>query len=154
MLIKVNKDGTTEYPYTASKLKKENPDTSFPSQLSTELMESFGVFKVTTPMPIPEHDFKTHIAFVTENPELVDGSWVANWEIVALTKEEKENQENEHAWINRNKRAGILDETDHWGLLDTPKMTMEQTAYRQALRDITSHSNWPYLEESDWPTKP
>jgi len=154
MLIKVNEDGTTEYPYTASKLKKDNPNTSFPNQLSTELMESFGVFKVTTPTPIPEHDFKTHRAFVTETPELIDGSWVANWEIVALTEEEKENQENEHAWINRNERAGLLDETDNWALSDTPTMTTEQIAYRQALRDITSHSNWPYLEDSDWPTKP
>jgi hypothetical protein len=33
-------------------------------------------------------------------------------------------------------------------------MTAEQTAYRQALRDITSHANWPYLDEADWPTKP
>jgi hypothetical protein len=26
--------------------------------------------------------------------------------------------------------------------------------YRQALRDITSHSNWPLLEEADWPVAP
>jgi len=26
--------------------------------------------------------------------------------------------------------------------------------YRQALRDITTHPNWPNLEESDWPVKP
>ena len=26
--------------------------------------------------------------------------------------------------------------------------------YRQALRDITSHANFPNLTESDWPTKP
>ena len=33
-------------------------------------------------------------------------------------------------------------------------MTSAQTTYRQALRDITTHSNWPHLEEDDWPTKP
>ena len=33
-------------------------------------------------------------------------------------------------------------------------MTSAQTSYRQALRDITAHSNWPYLQEADWPTKP
>jgi len=33
-------------------------------------------------------------------------------------------------------------------------MTAEQTAYRQALRDITTHANWPDLGEADWPTKP
>jgi len=30
----------------------------------------------------------------------------------------------------------------------------EWVAYRQALRDITSHANWPYLELNDWPTQP
>jgi len=28
------------------------------------------------------------------------------------------------------------------------------TTYRQALRDITDHSNWPNLQEADWPVKP
>ena len=26
--------------------------------------------------------------------------------------------------------------------------------YRQALRDITGHDNWPNLSDSDWPVKP
>ena len=26
--------------------------------------------------------------------------------------------------------------------------------YRQALRDITTHANWPNLADGDWPTKP
>ena len=26
--------------------------------------------------------------------------------------------------------------------------------YRQALRDITTHANWPNLADSDWPNKP
>ena len=33
-------------------------------------------------------------------------------------------------------------------------LTEEMAAYRQALRDITSHANWPYLNEADWPVKP
>ena len=37
--------------------------------------------------------------------------------------------------------------------LSSDKKTEYQT-YRQALRDITTHSNWPKLEDSDWPTKP
>jgi len=27
-------------------------------------------------------------------------------------------------------------------------------AYRKACRDLPTHSNWPELEEADWPTKP
>ena len=26
--------------------------------------------------------------------------------------------------------------------------------YRQGLRDLPTNSNWPNLEDSDWPTKP
>ena len=28
------------------------------------------------------------------------------------------------------------------------------TTYRQALRDITAHADWPLLEEADWPVAP
>ncbi len=50
-------------------------------------------------------------------------------------------------------RADLLEMTDWWALSDRT-MTAEQTAYRQALRDITTHANWPNLADSDWPTKP
>lgn len=53
----------------------------------------------------------------------------------------------------REKRDALLLETDVWGLADYPA-TAEQLAYRQALRDITTHANWPVLNDSDWPTKP
>jgi len=33
-------------------------------------------------------------------------------------------------------------------------MTSAQTTYRTALRDLPTHSNWPHLEDDDWPTKP
>ena len=53
----------------------------------------------------------------------------------------------------REKRNNLLSETDWWAMSDRT-MTAEQTAYRQALRDITTHANWPNLADSDWPTKP
>jgi len=28
------------------------------------------------------------------------------------------------------------------------------STYRQALRDLPTHANWPALEDADWPTKP
>ena len=53
---------------------------------------------------------------------------------------------------NRANRNYLLAKSDWWSSSDLT-MTDEQTAYRQ-LRDITSHSNWPDLNEADWPTKP
>jgi hypothetical protein len=54
---------------------------------------------------------------------------------------------------NKETRNSLLSETDWWAVSDRT-MTAEQTAYRQALRDITAHANWPNLADSDWPTKP
>jgi len=54
---------------------------------------------------------------------------------------------------NRTKRDGLLAETDYFALTDVT-MDAAMTTYRQALRDITAHANWPNLEDADWPTKP
>ena len=50
----------------------------------------------------------------------------------------------------RNKR---LSETD-WTSASDVTMSDDMKTYRQALRDITKHENWPNLEDSDWPTPP
>ncbi len=57
------------------------------------------------------------------------------------------------ATANRKKRDTLLAETD-WMALSDVTMSAEVTTYRQALRDITTHANWPNLDEADWPTKP
>ena len=46
-----------------------------------------------------------------------------------------------------------LADTD-WMANSDLTMSDEMKTYRQALRDIPTHSNWPNLEDSDWPTKP
>ena len=48
-------------------------------------------------------------------------------------------------------RDKLIAETDWWASSDLT-MTDEQTAYRQALRDITS--NYSSLDDVVWPTKP
>ena len=53
----------------------------------------------------------------------------------------------------RKKRDTLLADTD-WMALSDVAMTTEMTAYRQALRDLTDHVNFPYLAEEDWPVKP
>ncbi len=51
----------------------------------------------------------------------------------------------------REERNRLLAETDWWANSDLT-MTAEQTAYRQALRDITD--SYTSLEDVVWPTKP
>jgi hypothetical protein len=79
--------------------------------------------------------------------------WVLTRTVVELTADEIAANAVEAAEANRKTRDALLAETDWWASTDLT-MTAEQTSYRQALRDITSHTNWPNLEEADWPTKP
>ena len=51
----------------------------------------------------------------------------------------------------RSERDSLIASTDVWALSDRT-MTAEQTAYRQALRDISSQVGFP--ENITWPTKP
>ena len=57
------------------------------------------------------------------------------------------------ATANRATRNAKLAETDFYALSDVT-MSSEMTTYRQALRDITGHDNWPNLGDDDWPTAP
>jgi hypothetical protein len=87
---------------------------------------------------------------------------IFNGNKVQLTEEELQIQNSEEAAIDLNEmkannlrllRDGLLSETDWWASSDLT-MSTEQIAYRQALRDITTHDNWPNLTNDDWPTKP
>ena len=54
---------------------------------------------------------------------------------------------------HRNTRNTLLAETD-WTAMSDVTMADNMKTYRQALRDLPTHSNWPNLEDADWPTKP
>lgn len=74
------------------------------------------------------------------------------------TKAEKEaayqqSLDDKVAQINRGKRDDLIAATDFYALSDVT-MSEDMATYRQALRDITSHANWPNLTEDDWPVKP
>ena len=68
---------------------------------------------------------------------------------------------NETAARNREERNRRLAETD-WMACSDVTMAENWKTYRQALRDITKHSNWPNLKvpdidgsgDDDWPVKP
>src|SRR6056300_444940 len=70
----------------------------------------------------------------------------------ALVNERVPVKQTELAWENlRLKRDRRLAETDWWASSDRT-MTAEQTAYRQALRDLPANTTDP--ENPVWPTKP
>lgn len=87
------------------------------------------------------------------NRAVVDGEivwYVETEEELALSLKSAERE----ARILRNKR---LSRTDWTQMPDAPfseEQKAEWRLYRQALRDLTSHKNWPNLQDVDWPVKP
>lgn len=57
--------------------------------------------------------------------------------------------------LSRIKRNRKLELSDWTQVIDAPLSESEKQewrSYRQALRDLTAHKNWPKLNEEDWPT--
>ena len=157
------RDRTTGDLKDMAQLKNENRNVSLPKVWNENVYDTLNVDPVlagTTPSVTDMQVYQ--LTGATQNS---DGDWVEVYAVVDRfsddangTKAEKEAayqvELNETAaLINRGIRDNKLQETDWWAVSDRT-MTSEQSTYRQALRDITSHSNWPHLEEDDWPTKP
>ena len=152
MYAKIEDGVVVKYPYTIAELREDNPNTSFPKKgLTTETLEGFGVYEVSVP-DTPDYNDRTH-RLQQLDPVLEDGTWVSRWNAVEKTTDEIAEFDANVSSARRLHRDNLLSQTDFYALSDVT-MSAEMAAYRQALRDITSHANWPYLEEADWPTKP
>ena len=92
-------------------------------------------------------------------PVVLDNGYIEyTSKTVPLTDEElaevEASEAGAHEEIQRLHREFLLGDTDFLaGLSDRP-LSDEMRDYRQALRDITTHANWPNLNDEDWPTKP
>lgn len=152
MYVRITNGAVDQYPYTVGDLRRDNPNTSFPKRLNENTLQEWGVYSVRVE-DIPSYDEKTQNLVQDTSPSNIGDEWVLGWTVTGKTQAELDDVATSIALINREVRDGLIGETDWWASSDLT-MTAEQTAYRQALRDITSHANWPHLDEADWPTKP
>lgn len=154
---------------TQGEIRKLNPNTSLPKVWGTNACEALGIDPVlASPKPEASGEFKIVVRNGVEQD--ANGNWVYAWterdmfsdytdeDGTVHTKAEQEaaytaKKTAEAEKAVRTKRDSLLAETDWTGLSDVT-MSDEMATYRQALRDITNHDNFPNLEEADWPTKP
>jgi hypothetical protein len=68
----------TKYPYSISELKLDNPDTSFPSELSNELLSEWNIYPITISSQ-PSITYKQNI--VEGTPNLINGVWKQVWTV-------------------------------------------------------------------------
>jgi hypothetical protein len=152
MHVKYTNGIVDTYPYSIGQLRRDNPNTSFPKIIPDAVLQDWGVYAVTV-ADEPSYTKRTQTLSQNTSPTLVNSVWTLGWTVTDKTSDEITEYDNDVAARNRAIRDAKLAETDWWASSDLT-MTSEQTAYRQALRDITSHANWPHLDAADWPTKP
>ena len=153
MYVKITNGSVDTYPYNVGQLRRDNPNTSFPKQIPSEMLESYGVYTVVY-TDMPSIDDRTQKTEQEATPTLVDGSWTVGWTTTDKTAEETQQWDDNIAAGNRSKRNALLTESDWTQVADAPVDATAWATYRQALRDITTHANWPNLSEADWPVKP
>lgn len=156
MFVKITNGQVASYPYTVGQLRRDNPNTSFPKSVPEATMAAFGMFPVGYEAA-PNFDPMTHRIEHSNMPVLKDGKWVLTKTVVALTAEQIADRDAAKAKEVRERRDTLLAECDWIVIMHTEKGTnipLEWEVYRQALRDITSHANFPHLTETDWPVKP
>lgn len=131
--------------YTLGQLRRDNLNTSFPKIIPDELLASYDVYSYV----IQDVD----IDLVTQNK--VEGQFVQiddQWTL-PMVAENKPQAEVEQ--VVRSMRDAILNLSDWTQMPDNPLTSAAKTswaAYRTALRDISTQSNFP--TNITWPTQP
>ena len=148
LLIKATNDTVEQYPYSVGLLRKENPNTSFPKQVSASDMASFNVYPVTEVTPTVSDTQKLVKVWT---PTLVDGAWVLAHEAVDLTSDDIAEATAVLAANAREQRDALLAATDFYALSDVV-MTSDMTTYRSDLRAVPDQENFP--SAITWPTAP
>ena len=160
------RDRTTGEIKSQGQLRKENPNMSMPKVWNDFTFDALNVDPVfNTPKPtdgIGQYQTASRNGIEQD----ANGNWVQAWQIVDMFSDDAElgtKAEQEAAYqaqlddaaaeSARAQRDRLLAETDFYALSDVT-MSAAMTTYRQALRDITTHANWPHLNDDDWPTKP
>jgi len=134
----------TPTPYTIGQLRRDNPNTSFPKKISDSVLADWNVYPCVLE-DVGSVNYDTH-QVVDGNIEQVNGVWTQ-------LRSTQQRPSDEVAQTMRYKRDQLLADTDYLALSDNT-LTTEMATYRQALRDITDHANFPYLNDADWPAKP
>jgi hypothetical protein len=169
MYVKITNGSVDTYPYSVGQLRRDNPNTSFPKKIPNETLATYGVYPVlAAPKPDASGEYKTVVRNGVEQD--ANGNWVYAWKEQDMFSDYTDEDGNvvtkasqEEAYTAkkiadaeaavRSKRDSLLAETD-WMALTDVTMSAEMATYRQALRDITTHANFPNLEDADYPVKP
>ena len=138
---------------TDSEFRALHPTTSFPPQLSVELLDSFDADVIFEgPQPAT-----TRYQFVARQGviQMADGNWYRNYVALDMSDEAKAALDAQQASSVRAERNRRLADTD-WMVVKALEAGQPQdfsvATYRQELRDIPSQPGFPW--DIIWPEAP
>ena len=158
---------TTGEVKTQGQWRAANPNMSLPRVWNGSVLDALDLDPVLRSPAATTTAYQTSVRDGVEQD--ANGNWVEKYvardmfadtteDGVTTTKAEHETAyqaglDAKVAETNRATRNTLLTDTDMYGLSDMT-MTAAMTAYRQALRDLPTHADWPNLGDDDWPVKP
>jgi hypothetical protein len=132
--------------YSIGQLHRDNPETSFPTTPTAELLASYGVYPVRE-LTRPSYDPQTHY-LKTSNFYQVEGQWQVHYSVEPLP-------EAHVSQTMRAERNRLLAQSD-WVVAKSYEQQTpvpdEWVDYRQKLRDLPAQQNFPY--DIIWPSQP
>ena len=131
-----------------SELRQWAKDNNGPSweQTTPEILEALGADVVLEgPQAQPT---RYQVAF-RDGVEQIDGQWFTKYSVADMEQEAKDALDAQQAKNMRDQRNEKLKDCDWTQLADAPVDQAAWSTYRQALRDITLQSGFPW--EITWP---
>lgn len=133
-----------KFPYSISEFKRDNPETSWPETIDPMTLAEHRVYPVYQNIQ-PEYDANTEYLSLLQPSMDINGVWSTHWQVQRIPEEEV-------AAVHKAHRNSLLQNSDYTQLPDTPVDKVSWATYRQALRDVTKQSGWPY--QIEWPIPP
>jgi hypothetical protein len=126
-----------------------HPNTSMPQQLSEELLNDFGADVVLNGPQAQPTRYQTAFA---DGVEQLDGKWYTKYSVAEMDADAITAKDAEQAKAMRDQRGEKLKDSDWTQVADAPVDKAVWATYRQALRDITAQSGFPWT--ITWPDAP
>jgi hypothetical protein len=158
MFVEVKNGAVVTFPYDYDTLVQKNPYTKF---AQTDLLSMYSGTEANingnelvrvTEIEAPTFDKQTQKLVQNSAPTLVNSVWSLGWEVQALSQTEQDAKNVLQAKSVREQRSTKLAECDWTQVADAPVDKAVWATYRQALRDITTQSGFPWTVT--WPDAP
>ncbi len=134
---------------TESEFRSLHPNTSFPPQLTVELLDSFGADPVLNG---PQPTASRYQIVAREGVEEINGQWFTKFVTVDMSADAIAAVDAQAAASARAERNRKLADSDWTQLADSTADKDAWAAYRQALRDVPTQAGFP--NEVTWPELP